>query len=381
MKIFEKFNTTGYQKNGCFFKIAWFVFLCLISALLARYALLGINDMLAVGKSPGTVIVDIPEGSSLDSIANILKQNNVITEKQFFKIYAKITKSSKNFSPGIYELETNMDYQAILNHLKNQSNIKNVVEITVTEGMNILECADLIEKNNLCKKEEFLKCCNSNQFDDKYSFIKNIDNYKDRVYKLEGYLFPDTYKFYQGESSSNVIVKFLNNYQKKIIKKDTLEGYEEKVSIKELAEKKGLSVDKLMNIASLIQAEAANKEDMYKVSSVIHNRLNTLQNQGYSPFGEATMGMLRMDATVYYPYKNKASVPKNISKNFSSNFNTYKIEGLPPGPICNPGIDAILAALNPAKTDYYYYCHSSSGEAFYAKTNNAHITNLRKAGL
>jgi UPF0755 protein len=136
-----------------------------------------------------------------------------------------------------------------------------------------------------------------------------------------------------------------------------------------------------MNIASLIQAEAANKEDMYKVSSVIHNRLNTIPNGGYSPFGEFSMGILRIDATVYYPYRNKAAVPKNASQSVSSNFNTYKIEGLPPGPICNPGIDAILAALSPAKTDYYYYCHSESGEAFYAKTNDAHLINLRKAGL
>ncbi len=380
MKTFKN-EITRYQKNGCFFKIAWFVFLCLISALLARYALAGINDMLAVGKSPGTVMIEIPEGSSLDLAAEILKQNNVINEKQFFKLYAKMTKSDENFSPGIYELDTSMDYQAILNHLKNQSNIKNVAEITFTEGMNTLECSELLEENHVCKKEEFLKCCNSNQFDDKYSFIKSINNSADRIYRLEGYLFPDTYKFYQGENPSNVIVKFLNNYQKKVIKKDTVEGYEGKVSIKELAEQKGFTVDKLINIASLIQAEAADKEDMYKVSSVIHNRLNTLPNGGYSPFGEAAMGVLRIDATLYYPYRNKASVPKNISKDFNNNFNTYKIEGLPPGPICNPGTDAILAALSPAKTDYYYYCHSASGEAFYAKTNDAHITNLRKAGL
>lgn len=381
MKIFEKSKIMEYQKNGCFFKIAWFVFLCLVSALLARYALAGISDMLAVGKSAGTVMVEIPEGSSLDAIAEILKNNNIINEKQFFKFYTRVTKSANNFSPGVYELETNMDYQAILNHLKNHSNIKNVAEITFTEGMNILECAELIEKNQVCKKDEFLKCCNSNQFDDKYSFIKNIDNQKDRVYKLEGYLFPDTYKFYQGEDASNVVIKLLNNFQKKVIKKDILEGYEGKVSIKELAEEKGFSIDKLMNIASLIQAEAANKEDMYKVSSVIHNRLNTLSNGGYSLFGEAAMGILRIDATVYYPYKNKASLPGNVSKNFTSNYNTYKIEGLPSGPLCNPGTDAILAALNPAKTDYYYYCHSKSGEAFYAKTNDAHIANLRKAGL
>ena len=117
------------------------------------------------------------------------------------------------------------------------------------------------------------------------------------------------------------------------------------------------------------------------VSSVIHNRLRTIDYGGKNSFGEYSIGILRIDSTVYYPYKTKSAVPENIRKTFKSNYDTYKIEGLPPGPICNPGMDAILAALNPAQTNYYYYCHSTSGEAFYAKTNDEHILNLRKAGL
>ena len=93
------------------------------------------------------------------------------------------------------------------------------------------------------------------------------------------------------------------------------------------------------------------------------------------------MNYLRIDATVYYPYRNKNGVPKNIASTFTGLYNTYNIQGLPPGPICNPGIDAMLAAINPAQTDYYYYCHSKEGEAFYAKTNDVHVANLRKAGL
>lgn len=379
MKRFAKIK--GSKKSQYFFRITWIAFLCIVSALLARYALIGISDMLAIGKPADTVMIEIPENSSLDSIAEILKQNKIISQKEFFKLYARATKAAASFSSGIYEMDTSMDYQAIINHLKNQSNIKNVSEITFTEGMSVTDYANLLEKEHVCNKEDFLKCCNSRQFDDKYPFIKDISNAENRIYKLEGYLFPDTYKFYQGENPSDIIIKLLNNYQKKVMKKADIEGHKEKASIKELAENKGMDMDTLINIASLIQAEAANKEDMYKVSSVIQNRLATLHTGGQNSLGEFSLGILRIDSTVYYPYKNKASVPKSIAPTFHSTYDTYNIEGLPPGPICNPGMDAILAALDPQKTDYYYYCHSSSGEAFYARTNAEHSANLKKAGL
>lgn len=372
-----------FQKNSnkYFFRVAWFVMLCLISALLARYILTGINDMLAVGKDSSPVQVEIPQDASLDDVANILKESGLINEKEFFKLYTAATKSNKGFVSGSYELNTSMDYQAILNHIQNKSNLREMVDVTFTEGMNIIECAELLDKNEVCSKEDFLQCCKSNNFDGSFSFLKSIDNPTERVYKLEGYLFPDTYKFYHGEDAANVISKMLNNYKKRIIQKTTVEGYSGKVSIKELAEKSGMTMESALNIASLIQAEAADKEDMYKVSSVIHNRLRTMKNDGKNSFGEFGLNCLRLDATVYYPYRSKNSVPKNIASSFTGLYNTYNIQGLPPGPICNPGIDAILAAINPAQTDYYYYCHSKDGTPFYAKTNDAHVANLRKAGL
>lgn len=381
MNFFKTDKIPRSKKNGCFFKTVWLVLLCLISALLARYAIVGINDMLAVGRSEETVQIEVPERSSLDTIARILKENKVINEKGFFKLYARVTKSSKKFLPGLYELRTNMDYQEILNHIKNQSNIKDISEITITEGMNALEIAEILEKNHICAKDDFLTVCKSGDFDANYDFIRQIDNSSERIYKLEGYLFPDTYKFYKGEKPKAVIGKLLSNCRKKIINKNKIEGYGDKISIKELAEQKGISQDKLINIAALIQAEAANKDDMYKVSSVIYNRLKTLEGSKVNEFGEFSLGTLRIDSTTYYPYRNKAALPKEYSKSYKSTYDTYSSEGLPPGPICNPGIDAIMAALNPAQTDFYYYCHSASGEAFYAKTNDAHIANLKKAGL
>lgn len=369
------------RSNKSFFRIVWFVLLGLVSALLARYVLTGINDMLAVGRDSVAVQIEIPEGASVWEIADIFQKNGLICEKEFFVLYAVATKTGNKFSGGFYELNAGMDYQALLNHIKNKANVRNVVDITFTEGMNVAECAELLDKNEICSKEVFLKLCKSNEFDNDFLFLKNINNPTERIYKLEGYLFPDTYKFYRGEDASGVIHKILVNYKKHIMQKSNIERFETKVSIKELAEAKGISTETLLNIASLIQAEAADKADMYKVSSVIHNRLSTLNSGGKNAFGEFSMNHLRIDATVYYPYRSKKAVPKELSKKFVGLYDTYKIQGLPPGPICNPGMDAIMAALNPAKTDYYYYCHSADGTAYYAKTNDVHVSNLKKAGL
>lgn len=369
------------RSNKSFFRIVWFVLLGLVSALLARYVLTGINDMLAVGRDSVAVQIEIPEGASVWEIADIFQKNGLICEKEFFVLYAVATKTGNKFSGGFYELNAGMDYQALLNHIKNKANIRNVVDVTFTEGMNVAECAELLDKNEICSKEVFLKLCKSNEFDNDFLFLKNINNPTERIYKLEGYLFPDTYKFYRGEDASGVIHKILVNYKKHIMQKSNIEGFETKVSIKELAEAKGISTETLLNIASLIQAEAADKADMYKVSSVIHNRLSTLKSGGKNAFGEFSMNYLRIDATVYYPYRSKKAIPQELSKKFVGLYDTYKIQGLPPGPICNPGMDAIIAALNPDKTDYYYYCHSADGTAYYAKTNDVHVSNLKKAGL
>lgn len=369
------------KSSKFFFKIAWLVFVCLISALLARFAISGLNDMLAFGKEPDIVQIELSKDSTIDEVASILESKKVISETWCFKIYALVTKAPKKFNQGVYEVEVGMDYQSIINRMKDAESSKDVIEVTVTEGMNVMECANLMSKSGICNKDEFLKCCSSDKFDDKYSFLKEINNNGKRIYKLEGYLFPDTYKFYRDEKPYNVVIKFLNNYQKKIYQKTDVEGYSSKISIAEIAANQNISVDEVINIASLIQAEAANKEDMYNVSSVINNRLATSKTEGKNRFGEFSMNILRLDATVYYPYKSESAVPSKLKNNFSSSYNTYKFEGLPPGPICNPGIEAIKAALFPAKTDYYYYCHSASGQSFFAKTNDVHIANLKKAGI
>jgi len=131
-------------------------------------------------------------------------------------------------------------------------------------------------------------------------------------------------------------------------------------------------------MASIIQAEALNVKDMFNISSILRNRLN---------YGElADIHGLDCDSTVFYPYKSRIEIPTDMRANYESRYSTYKLKGLPPGPICSPGLDAINAAIDPNDTDYLYFCHSSAtsgaeAKAWYAVTHDDHEANLVKAGL
>ena len=369
------------KENRHFFRIVWIVMIVLISAMFTKYILVGVRDMLAIGKEANTVTITLPSRPNIFQVTDTLSSNGVIEDPSFFRLYGLLTKSIKTFPGGTFEIKTNMDYEAIINYLESQSNRTDIVKLTFPEGISITEYADTLEDNEVCSKDEFLKICSSDEFKEKYSFINSIQNADKRYYRLEGYLFPDTYQFYKDEDPYNVVDKMLSNFNQKLNTKEKVSGYDNKVNIATRAKDKSTSIEDLITIASIIQAEAANKDDMYMVSSILYNRLSTLPNGGVSNYGEYGMNYLGQDSTVWYPYRNKESVPSNIADSFESTYNTYKIEGLPPGPICNPGSDAIDAALNPKSTNYYYFCHSKDGTAYYATNITDHNRNLAKAGL
>lgn len=369
------------KANTYLFRTVWIIMVVFISILFTKYILVGINDMLAIDREESTVTIEIPANPNAYTVARVLSDSHVIKNESFFRVYSFLTRSNKKFTQGEFEVKTNMDYEEIINYIQSQVNRIDVINIMFPEGYNVLQYADLLESNGVCNAKDFLNACNSNDFDDEYSFIKEISNADQRYYKLEGYLFPDTYKFYKGEDPKYTIERFLNNYEDKIIQKKKVEGYDSKISIEDQAKEAGMSMNDLLTLASVIQAEAANEEDMYKVSSVLHNRLKTVGNDGMNKYLESGLNKLSCDSTIWYPYKSKDELPQDIKNTFKSRYNTYSIIGLPPGAICNPGLTAIDAALHPKDTDYYYFCHSSEKVAYYASTINEHNTNLVKAGL
>lgn len=369
-------------KNERFFKRVWIGMILSICLMLGQFVIFGTLDMLAIAREDEILKVEIPKGARKNEIVDILHEKGVINQPTFFKLYLFLTKGAQKFIPGTFEMKTNMDYEAIVNYLQSNANRldSDIIDVTIPEGKNVMEIAGILESNEICSADEFINACKSSDFDKQYDFLKDKKS-ADVEYKLEGYLFPDTYSFYKNVEPKTVIKKFLNNFNNKISKKLLTDESNEKVSVRTLAERKSMSVEDLMIFASLIQAEASNDADMLGVASVIENRLSTSKNGGLSAFGDAINGCLALDSTVWYPYRSKDKVPQNIRETYQSPFDTYKFSGLPKGAICNPGMTSIEAVLNHKPTQHYFYCHSKDGKTFYAKTFSEHSANLKKAGL
>lgn len=236
---------------------------------------------------------------------------------------------------------------------------KNTVSVTFPEGYTVTQIAELLEENGVCSSADFLLAVNDiSELD--YSFVKYIENTDKRAFALEGYIFPDTYEFYFNESASKALSRFLSNTEKKL----TDEMYQK-------AETLGYTMDEIITIASVIQKEAGLKAEMNKVSSVLHNRLNDSYNK------------LECDVTINY--LNKYVIPyiaEEDSEKYNEYYNTYKCKGLPAGAICNPGIEAINAALEPADTKYMFFVtdKTDTEKYYYAETYEEHLDNCKKAG-
>lgn len=362
------------RHNRGIFRIMWLVSVVLIGAMISTYLITGMNDLLAVERTDDTeVSVKIPPNPTLDVVTDLLVSNGVINEGSYFKMFAGITKSQDDFTEGTYQLRKNMDYQAILTNLGGNASRTDTVKVTIIEGMNVLEIADKLVKDGALSekdKQTFLDLCASEKFDKDFDFLQTIANGGDRYYKLEGYLYPDKYEFYHNDDPMSIIYKFLNNFESRLYDRQSFEGYDKRYSIHKMIEKTGTSytLDQLLTIASIVQAEAADTEDMRYVASIIYNRLSAPVDMGVSTLG--------LDSTKFYPYRSEESLPATAGKNYVSRYDTYTQQGLPPGPICNPGNDAIKAALQPNSSSYYYFCHDKDGQAYYASTIEEHQANL-----
>lgn len=367
----KKIEKGKAKRNRRIFKLVWITMIVLVAVILSQYLLVGINDLMAISRedNPTKVMIHIPADPTMDDVAKTLYHANVIKQPGFFKLYATFTSSEEGFRQGDFEIETDKDYEAIINFLQSNVNRTDIVTVQITEGMSVLEIANTLHENGVITDiQEFLNLCNDTYFDEDFSYLKDITNASDRYYKLEGYLFPDTYDFYVGEAPKSVISKFLNNFDNKVVlHKEKYFDHSKKSTLLEEAEETGYSLDEILTIASIIQAEAASRDDMYVISSILHNRLK---------YGaEYDVSKLDCDSTMYYPYREESDVPESIRASFKSTYNTYTFDGLPPGPVCNPGIEAIKAAIKPNETDYLYFCHDkveNGSTPYYSVTNEEH---------
>ena len=300
-----------------------------VSILLACVGWIAANDVLALNKEYKEATVTITKEDSFQDVAKLLEKEGLIEYKSLFKLFASFTHGKDKVVPGTYTLNTDMDYRALLSGMSINSSTKAEVTVTIPEGYSLSQIFKLLEDKGVSTVEELTEVAAEHDYN--FSFLKDIP--LGDASRLEGFLYPDTYQFNTPHSALYAINKMLVNFDQK---------YSDELRAK-VAES-GYSVREILTIASLIEKET-DGTDRTRIASVIYNRLNN-PNAG-------TVGFLQIDATL--AYINGGKVPTEADKEIDSPYNTYKYKGLPPGPIANPGLESVQAALNPEKTDYFYY--------------------------
>lgn len=232
------------------------------------------------------------------------------------------------------------------------------VRLTFPEGSTVAEFAKILEGGGVCTAEEFLLTAQNPALLAEFGFV--IENPENRSFVMEGYLFPDTYDFYIGEGAESAAKRFLRNSRSKLDD-----------AVRARCDEIGYTLDEVLSIASIIQEEAGDPADMGKVSSVLHNRLSS-----------SAYPKLQCDANSFYLRDSvKPYVSEERYEILLQLYSTYNCEGLQEGPITNPGIEAVNAALYPEETDYYFFITDAENNYIYAKTYKEHLRNCEEAGL
>lgn len=364
------------KSRGCIISVVYAVIVLAISSLLAFYLIVGINDMFGLVKEEMEIVVTVPDNATLDQVTKILDDNGVVDYPFFFKMYAKLTMDDE-FKHGEFTLNKKSDYDMIIRKLTRPSTAdKSVVKVTIPEGLTLEQVADILDYNCVCTKEAFFNTIKTYEF--KHKFYKDIPiNEEKRVYKLEGYLFPDTYSFYIWEGSKSAINRMLNAFDSKVFTSEDLNLAGKAKSLK-------MSMDQIITLASIIEREVSDPEQMKNVASVFYNRMK-------NPNFEGTGGKLQSDATKWYPFPTKKAMQESEtltseqkSSWSSENYDTTLFSGLPAGPICCPSLNAITAALNPNNTDYYFFYTTTDADGkvnyYYAHTYEQHQNNVSTYG-
>ena len=277
-----------------------------------------------------TVNVTIPSGSGTIQIGQQLEENSIISSADKFKLWSRIKGYDSQYKAGTYALSPSMDFQTIADIIVGGK--VNTVNFTVPEGYTIYQTARVIADSGLGDYDTLVSLIEAADFD--YDFLDGAQNNKN---KLEGYLFPNTYTIDEGMSEEQIIKVMLDEFEKQPLKAIT----DKKLSSQHNASS-GRSINEIITIASIIERECKVDEERKLVASVIYNRLEK--------------GMpLQMCSTVQYVLGKQKEVLTYADTRIESPYNTYTNAGLPPGPICSPGLAAVQAALHPADTDYLYF--------------------------
>ena len=359
-KTADKVIAKQKKSGGVGSTYLFFIIVIIVSVVVSIYAILCMNDIFAITKTKSNVTVSYSQQleSSNDAI-NLLSEKGLIKCKNFCKLFVKLRdgfiKSNRLGGPyeaGVYYLNGKMGLEGMLLTLQGDTATSETVTLAFPEGLTVPEIVNKLSDNDVCDKAALLSVIQSTEFS--YSLVADLKASDSIPYRLEGFMFPDTYEFFIGESASSVVTKFLENGEAKFTEE-----------FKQRCNELGYTPYEIMTKASIIQKEAANDEQMKTISAVLHNRLKD----------KANFPTLGCQSTADY-ITNKVSPNLSSTSSHTADYymayyntnNSSTVVGLPAGPICNPGTAAINAALYPENSDVKFFFHDTKGVMYTAKT-------------
>ncbi|MCM2980650.1 hypothetical protein CHH55_19430 [Niallia circulans] len=299
------------------------------------------------------IVVEVPIGSGVSTISQLLEDKGLVKNAKVFKYYVKF-KNESNFMAGEYHMNPSMSIQEIIDSLKTGKIMQEpVFTMTIPEGRQLKEISAIIAKKTNQKEEEIWKQLNDEAFIKglmaKYPDLLTTEIWAKNIkYPLEGYLFPATYSYYEEKPTLEAIISVMLDKTESVVK-----AYETEI------ERDKLTVHQFLTMSSLIEEEATKNVDRKKIASVFYNRIE----QGMP---------LQTDPTVLYALGEHKDRVYYKDLEVDSPYNTYQNVGLPPGPIANAGTVSMEAALHPDDTDYLYFLASKDGKVYFSKSLNEH---------
>lgn len=350
--------------------VLYVVLVVVVSVVLATVGWTWAGDVLALNKEYASTIITIPPESivevekvdedgntytvrqaDIEGITTQLEEEGLIDYGFLFRLYAWFSKAETKITAGTYSLDTNMDYRALVVNMGKSSATRQTIDVTIPEGYTVDQIFRLLDERGVSTVDALEDMAANWAY--KWDFLQELP--LGDHHRLEGYLFPDTYTFYLGEDPKYVLNKMLARFDEKMRPYFDL-----------FTEESPFTLHEIVIMASMIEKET-DGDDYKTIASVLYNRLN-------NPTAE-TAGFLQIDATLVYV--NGGRVPTNEDKELDSPYNTYKYKGLVPGPISNPGMASLYAALEPDQTGYFFYAlNPATGKHEFSRTYQEHLNRL-----
>lgn len=341
-----------HKNSGCAGTMVYVIAVVGASLVISLAAIFTANDVFAFVKDNAMQQFYVSENTKLADLAKDLDKQGIINYGTVFKAYLAVKgDSADDVLAGEYQLNPSMDYGQIIDKLTNSSS-SDTLQITIPEGYSVAQVRQLLLDNHVCTADALDKVLNQYPF--KHDFLQDEKPVEEGW--LEGYLFPDTYEIYKGNGSVvDTVNKMLNNFASR---------YDSEIT--DGANELGRSMHDIVTVASLVEREAQRDDERARIAGVIYNRLN---NSSEFPY-------LQVDASVLYGLGRTSGKLTDEDLKSDSPYNLYTAEGLPPGPICNPGYASLYAASHPESHDYYYYVAMPDGSHLFASSYEEHQRNI-----